>query len=54
MTQYLLVYHGGEMEETSEEVEKAMADWAGWIEGLGEAIVDPGNAAQIQYLATLF
>ena len=43
MANYLLVYHGGSMEETPEGQAKAMEAWMGWFGSLGEAVVDGGN-----------
>jgi hypothetical protein len=43
MTHYLLVYHGGKMEETPEEIDKAMAAWGKWMSDMGENVIDPGN-----------
>ena len=44
MAKYALVYHGGERPETEEEGAKVMAAWGVWMEGLGSALTDPGNA----------
>ena len=44
MPKYLLAFHGGAMPETEEEGAKVMAAWQAWMGGLGEALVDPGNA----------
>jgi hypothetical protein len=44
MPKYLLAYHGGAMPETEEEGAKVMAAWQAWMGGLGEALLDPGNA----------
>lgn len=43
MPNYLLAYHGGGMPETEEEGAAVMAAWGAWMEGLGEALIDPGN-----------
>ncbi len=43
MAKYLLVYHGGGMPETEEERGRLMGAWEKWFQGLGGAIVDPGN-----------
>ena len=42
MTKYLFVYHGGEKPETPEAGKEMMAQWRAWMEGLGDAVVDPG------------
>lgn len=43
MAKYMLAYHGGEMPESQEEIDKEMAAWGGWIEKYQSAFVDPGN-----------
>lgn len=43
MPKFMFAYHGGSMPETPEEGEKVMAAWMSWLQGLGPAIVDPGN-----------
>lgn len=43
MAKFVLVYHGGKMPETPEEKDRVMAAWGAWMEGLGDALVDPGN-----------
>ena len=43
MAKFVLVYTGGGMPETEEEQAAVMAAWGAWYEGLGAAVVDPGN-----------
>ncbi len=43
MPKYVFAYHGGKAPESPEEGAKVMAAWEAWMNGLGEAIVDPGN-----------
>lgn len=43
MPNFAFVYHGGSRPETQEAGEKAMAEWRAWFEGMGGAVVDPGN-----------
>jgi hypothetical protein len=43
MGKYLFAYKGGQMAQTDEERQAAMAAWGAWFGQLGEAIVDPGN-----------
>lgn len=45
MANFLLLYSGGSMPETEEEVAATMAAWGAWMGGLGEALVDGGNPA---------
>jgi hypothetical protein len=42
MANYLLAYTGGEMAQTDEAREAAMAAWGAWFGKLGPAIVDAG------------
>lgn len=44
MAKYALVFHGGSVPETEEEGAAVMAAWGAWMEGLGGALKDPGNA----------
>jgi hypothetical protein len=44
MAKYVLVYHGGATPETEENVAAVMAAWETWMESLGGALTDPGNA----------
>ena len=43
MTNYLLVYKGGEAPENESDREAVMAAWGAWFAELGEAVVDGGN-----------
>lgn len=40
MSNYILAYHGG---HSPEDRAKFMARWKAWVEGLGDANVNPGN-----------
>ena len=42
MSKFIFAYHGGRSFETREEGAAHMAKWNRWIEGLGEAVVEPG------------
>lgn len=44
MAKYVLVYHGGAMPDTEADVAALMAAWGAWMDGLGEALTDGGNA----------
>ena len=44
MAKYLLAFHGGGVPETEEEQAAVMAAWGAWMESLGAALTDPGNA----------
>ena len=43
MTQYVLAYIGGNHPTDPEEGAKHRADWMAWVEGLGDAVVNPGT-----------
>lgn len=45
MPKFLLSYHGGNMPETEAEIAAEMKRWRDWMDGLGDALVDPGNPA---------
>jgi len=40
---YVFAYHGGKRPETPEAGAAQMARWKAWLEGLGEAVVNPGT-----------
>ncbi len=44
MAKYALIFHGGAVPDTDEEGAEMMAAWEAWMESLGEALADPGNA----------
>ncbi len=43
MSNYILAYHGGKKPESPEEGAKHMAKWKAWIDGVGDAVVNPGT-----------
>ena len=43
MANFVLVYHGGAMAQSEEEIQKQMEKWMAWFGELGAAIVDGGN-----------
>lgn len=43
MPNYILAYHPGKMPETPEAGAKLRAKWKTWVDGLGDAMVDPGT-----------
>lgn len=42
MTQYVLAYIGGNHPTDPEEGARHRAEWMAWVQGLGEAVVNPG------------
>ena len=43
VAKYVFAYQGGSQPETEEEGQRVMAQWMGWFETLGSAVVDMGN-----------
>ena len=43
MPKFLFAYHGGKIPETEAEIAAEMQRWRDWMDGLGDALVDPGN-----------
>jgi len=43
MGNFLFAYRGGQMADTEEEQQAAMARWGAWFGQLGDAVVDGGN-----------
>jgi hypothetical protein len=43
MPKFLFAYHGGKMPETEADIAAEMKRWRDWMDGLGDALVDPGN-----------
>ena len=43
MSNYIIAYHGGKKPESPEEGAKHMAKWQAWVDGLGDAAVNPGT-----------
>jgi len=43
MKKYILVYKGGSPPTSAEDRAALMQAWRGWVGGLGQAAIDPGN-----------
>ena len=43
MANFVLIYSGGSMPESEQEVAKVMDAWGAWFGSLGDAVVDGGN-----------
>lgn len=43
MSEYLLLYSGGKMPESDEEMAQVMQAWTDWMGSIGEALKDGGN-----------
>ncbi len=42
MPKFVFAYHGGKKFETREKGQAHMTKWNAWIDGLGDAVIDPG------------
>ena len=42
MSDYVLLYYGGQQPESPEEGAEQMERWRAWLSGLGNAVVNPG------------
>jgi len=43
LSDYVLLYSGGKMPESDEEIAAVMKGWTDWADGLGDAMKDLGN-----------
>ncbi len=43
MPNFVFAYHGGKKPESPEEGAKLKAKWNDWLDGLGDAVVNPGT-----------
>lgn len=43
MPSYIIAYHGGKKPESPEEGARQKAKWKAWLDGLGDAVVNPGT-----------
>ena len=43
MADYIFAYHGGNKPESPEAGAEMMAKWKAWLDGLGDAVVNPGT-----------
>ena len=43
MSDYIFAYHGGKKPESPEAGAKQMEKWKAWLDGLGDAVVNPGT-----------
>jgi hypothetical protein len=43
MPDFVISYHGGKQPSSPEEGVTQMARWKAWVEGLGDAVVNPGT-----------
>ena len=42
MAEFLMVYHGGSMPETNDEIVHEMARWGDWVNTLDGQLIEPG------------
>lgn len=43
MPKFIFAYHGGSKPESPEAGAELMAKWQAWLDGLGTAVINPGN-----------
>ena len=43
MPQFIFAYHGGSTPTSQDDIDRTMAEWSAWFEGMGPAVVIPGN-----------
>ncbi|HUS95341.1 MAG TPA: YciI family protein [Hyphomicrobiaceae bacterium] len=49
MPNFMFAYHGGGKPESPEAGAALMAKWNAWLDGLGDAAIDPGNPVGQSY-----
>ena len=42
MAEFLMVYHGGSMPATGDEIANEMTRWGDWMNSLGGQLIEPG------------
>ena len=52
MQKFMIAYYGGDQPKSKDEGAAHMAKWKAWVEGLGEAVENPGTPLPISKLVT--
>lgn len=52
MPNFMIAYHGGNKPASNEEGKARMERWKAWIEGLGDAVVNPGTPLPVSKTLT--
>ena len=52
MTNFMIAYHGGNQPSSKEEGMAQMNKWKAWVDGLGDAIVNPGTPLPVSKIVT--
>jgi len=52
MKNFMIAYYGGDKPSSQEEGMAHMGKWKAWIEGLGDAVVNPGTPLPVSKLVT--
>ena len=52
MPNFMIAYYGGEQPRSKEEGMSQMGKWKAWVEGFGEAIVNPGTPLPVSKIVT--
>jgi len=52
MPNFMIAYYGGNKPGSKEEGMAQMEKWKGWIEGLGETVINPGTPLPVSRVVT--
>ena len=52
MQKFMMAYNGGNQPASQEEGMAQMEKWKAWVEGLGDAVVNPGTPLPVSKLVT--
>lgn len=52
MPNFIIAYHGSTKPESPEEGAKQMQRWQAWLEGLGDAVVNPGTPLKNNHIVS--
>ena len=52
MPNFMIAYYGGSKPSSKEEGMAQMQRWKAWIEGLGEAVINPGTPLPVSKIVT--
>ena len=52
MSKFMIAYYGGNKPSSKEEGMAHMTKWKAWVDGLGDAVVNPGTPLPVSKLVT--
>ncbi len=52
MPEYVITYNGGKKPESPEAGAESMGKWKAWIDGLGDAVVNPGTPLRMSRIVS--